>query len=230
MLGYSGTNATGVIIVNSTWDNNRAGIVPNSLSSEELAPQGQATIAGNKVRSNNNLDAPDSESFGIAFGNGIIVAGGVENRVERNLVEDHEIAGIAVVFFLDDENTYPAMGNQVIANDVSGSGVADLALQASFDTVNIADDPNCFADNTFSTSAPSDIEAVAPCEGEGIEPTDQLDLAEYLDADYPEGPSYQDVPAPPDQPNMPDAETAPPRPATDVPMKIDVDAIETPKP
>jgi hypothetical protein len=33
---------------------------------------------------------------------------------------------------------------------------------------------------------------------------------------------------PDDQENMPDAETAPARPATDVPGDIDVDAIEVP--
>ena len=38
MLGYSGTNSTGVTLVNNTFSHNRAGIVPNSLHSEKLAP------------------------------------------------------------------------------------------------------------------------------------------------------------------------------------------------
>ena len=40
---------------------------------------------------------------------------------------------------------------------------------------------------------------------------------------------YKTQPVPDDQPNMPDAETAPPRPATDVPPKVDLDAITVPE-
>ena len=47
-LGYSGSNSSGdLYLVNSDWSRNRTGIVPNSFGGEELAPQGQATIAGN---------------------------------------------------------------------------------------------------------------------------------------------------------------------------------------
>ncbi len=43
--------------------------------------------------------------------------------------------------------------------------------------------------------------------------------------DYREAP----LPLPPQLDNMPDAATAPPHPATGVPMEIDVDAIEIPE-
>ena len=52
-LGYSGTNAGGnLLIVNSRFNNNRAGIVPNSGSYELCYPQRETTIVGNVVYSN----------------------------------------------------------------------------------------------------------------------------------------------------------------------------------
>ena len=60
---------------------------------------------------------------------------------------------------------------------------------------------NCFAGNTFTTSAPADIEALLPCEGEGIGgdylATD-LDVASWL-ADAPTAPpsvDYETAPTP----------------------------------
>ena len=53
-LGYSGTNSGGnLLIVNSRFNNNRAGIVPNSGSYELCYPQRETTIVGNLVYSNN---------------------------------------------------------------------------------------------------------------------------------------------------------------------------------
>ena len=46
-LGYSGTNASEVLIVNSLWQNNRAGIVPNSLDSEKYPPVARVAVIGN---------------------------------------------------------------------------------------------------------------------------------------------------------------------------------------
>ena len=64
-VGYSGTNAGGdLFVVNSEWRDNLAGIVPNTLDSEELAPQHDALIAGNWVHDNNNADAP---SFDLEY-------------------------------------------------------------------------------------------------------------------------------------------------------------------
>ena len=57
-LGYSGTNSSGdLFIVRSSWSNNRAGIVPNSLDGELLPPQGDAVIAGNSVSDNGSGEA-----------------------------------------------------------------------------------------------------------------------------------------------------------------------------
>ena len=89
---------------------------------------------------------------------------------------------------------------------------------------------NCFADNEHSTTAPTDLEGLAPCEGEGNGgdwTAGALDLGRFL-AEKPPSGDYKTSPVPDDQENMPDAEDAPAHPATDVPGDVDVDAIQVP--
>ena len=99
-LGYSGTNSGGnLLIVNSTFRNNRAGIVPNSGSYELCYPERETTIVGNIVHGNQQPDTPSIPVALTAMGNGILIAGGVGNVVERNLVFDHDLYGIALAPF-----------------------------------------------------------------------------------------------------------------------------------
>ena len=108
-LGYSGTNSGGnLLIVNSQFNNNRAGIVPNSGSYELCYPQRETTIVGNLVYSNNQPDTPAIDDAILAMGNGILISGGVRNTISRNRVWDHDVAGIALAPFpeeraLDDQ-------------------------------------------------------------------------------------------------------------------------------
>jgi hypothetical protein len=60
----------------------------------------------------------------------------------RNLVEDHESYGIAVMPNLD-ANLWPTAGNEVRGNVVRASGRADLALGAP------AAGDDCFAGNDW---------------------------------------------------------------------------------
>ncbi|MEP6298873.1 MAG: right-handed parallel beta-helix repeat-containing protein, partial [Ilumatobacter sp.] len=102
-LGYSGTNAGGnLMIVNSTFRNNRAGIVPNSGSYELCYPQRENMIVGNSIYSNNQPDTPAIDVALLAMGNGVVVAGGIGNTIERNLIYDHDKTGIALVPFLEE--------------------------------------------------------------------------------------------------------------------------------
>jgi hypothetical protein len=227
-LGYSGTNASGnLVIANSEWRDNRTGIVPNTLDSEELPPQSQATVVGNLVVANDNGDAAQNDyaDFDAAFGGGIVVVGGVENVIERNRVVDHVIGIALAPNPALDENFWPATGNRVIGNAVEESETADLAV-----LLPAADDGNCFADNRYRTSSPADIEVVMPCTAPATGDLERgtLDLEAFLDARHPDGLPYQDQPVPPAQPNMPDATSALPQPATDVPAAIDVDAVRLP--
>jgi plastocyanin len=214
-LGYSGTNASGdLFVVNSEWRNNMAGIVPNTLDSEELAPQGRAVVAGNWVHDNNNADAPAKELQYPSLGIGVAVYGGRDNLVTQNLVEDHEHVGIALLPS-PDERAWLTEDNVVRDNLVRGSGVADLALSAP------AAGGDCFAGNDFSSSLPVAIEWrhgcaswLRPMAG-GSVAVAIGPLARYLEAasgDLEVG-DWRTQPAPPPQESMRGAEQAPPLPA-----------------
>lgn len=232
MLGYSGTNSTGVVIINSLWRNNRAGIVPNSLYSEKLYPNRGTTIVGNTVLDNNSDTAPNNAGIQEAFGNGIVLGGVSNNVVERNLVDGQVNAGLVITDLPTSENpetkkeeSFKPEGNSV-RNNVFSANTIDLAYL----TVNYASAPfgNCYAENEFTSSFPDDLETKMPCEGKAIE--DLGDLSPILTRLTPSPPDvdYKTVAAPAEQENMPDADSADPMPATNVPPKVDIDAIETP--
>jgi plastocyanin len=226
-LGFSGTNAGGeLFVVNSEWRDNMSGIVPNTLDSEELAPQREAVIAGNWVHDNNNAGAPAKALQYPSLGIGIIVNGGRDNLVTQNLVEDHENFGIALLPS-PDENVWLTEGNEVRDNLVRGSGDADLALGAP------AAGGDCFDGNEFSTSLPAAIEWRSGC-GSWLRPMagGSLGVAigpltRYLEASSGEldvG-DWRSQPAPPPQDDMPGAADAPPNPAiaeTAVPQRIQI--------
>ena len=82
--------------MNSEWRDNMAGIVPNTLDSEANPPQRDVLIAGNYVHDNNSTTADTKDLLYPSFGVGIMIAGGVQNTVVQNLVEDQATYGIAV--------------------------------------------------------------------------------------------------------------------------------------
>jgi hypothetical protein len=228
-LGYSGTNASGdLFIVHSQWENNRTGIVPNTLDSEQLPPQGHATIAANVISHNGSRSASlsDTPEFDAAFGGGIVIVGGVANQITRNRITDNTKIGIAIAPNpAIQQNFYPSTGNQVTANTVQGSGLVDLAI-----LLPSADDGNCFSGNTFGTSAPASLEQLKPCTGVGTgDPANgALDIGAFLDTSKnPPGTSYRVSPVPKRQPNMPRALTARARPAG-APTMPDVATLTTP--
>ena len=99
-LGYSGTNSGGnLTIVNSQFNDNRAGIVPNSGSYELCYPGRETTVIGNVVFGNGNPNTPSKGLADLAYGTGITIGGAVGNTIERNLVYDHERVGIAIAPF-----------------------------------------------------------------------------------------------------------------------------------
>jgi len=124
-------------------------------------------------------------------------------------------------------------GNRFIGNVVSESGLADLASATlDADGVTTATLNNCFSDNVFSTTSPSNLEELAPCDatGNGGDFTaGAFDLV-VLIADMAEAPpkdTYTKTPVPGDQPTMPDATTAPAR-KFEGPTKPDVASITVP--
>ena len=267
-LGYSGTNSGGELyIVNSIFRHNRAGIVPNSGSYELCYPGRSNTIVGNTVYDNNNEDGPAIDVALLAQGNGILLAGSINNTIERNLVYDHDRTGIAAVPFpeedandvvpgedtletpceetrdaeLPDPESIPdvvlwnASGNSIVDNVVSGSGLADLAsatIALEEGGATTADLDNCFSGNEFDTTAPTDLEALAPCDGDGSGgdfEAGALDILVLINEQPPKpaDDAYQTTPEPEAQESMPDALTTPHVPF-EGPEKPDVDAIEVP--
>ena len=227
-LGYSGTNAGGnLLIARSSWHDNRVGIVPNSLTSEDLYPQREAQIIGNHVYDNNNAQSAGIEIAVTAVSNGILVAGGRDNVVERNLVTGHQITGIGViplpetVLYGDEPEVRDFDGrDNTVRDNVTSGNQYDLASITSLDDPSDAGG-NCFGGNEYTTSTPPDIEALLPCKGaaSGYEADIAL-FASLLGSEKPPAIDYK-VAALPDPPadlaNMPKAKTAKARPATNEP-------------
>ncbi|HEX6544224.1 MAG TPA: right-handed parallel beta-helix repeat-containing protein [Ktedonobacterales bacterium] len=216
-LGYSGTNAGGnLVIENSEWRLNSAGIVPNTLDSEKIAPEQGTTIINNYVHDNGNVRAPYNLWSHIPLGDGILVPGGDLNYIANNRVINNSEYGILVVGNID-QQFWLASGNVIRGNTVVGSGVADLGL-ASPSGAN-----NCFADNKAATTIPPLLELSHPCgtplplNGGGDFSITLRLLAKYANTGFSEpGPSYQPpdfrkAPVPPPQPAMLDV-NAPPGP------------------
>ena len=221
-LGYSGTNAGGNLwIVNNEFSNNRVGMVPNTLSSEELAPQRGGVFAGNYAHDNGNEATPrKGGDWDLAFGVGIVIAGGNDNLVAKNLVTDNTNGGIAVSFFPSGDDLFTAGMNEVVDNVLSGNGL-DLVL--------LADEAlgNCFANNTFETSAPIDIETVAGC---GLPTAEHVDVYSIPDPEGLGTIDYKDVPPPTEpQPVMPDALSTPASPALNMMPTMTIDDVVVPE-
>jgi Right handed beta helix region/Phospholipase_D-nuclease N-terminal len=234
-VGFSGTNAADVAIVNSEWTGNLSGIVPNTLDSEEDPPQHDMLIAGNYVHDNDALGGPTTALTYPAYGMGVVVTGGIGDTVTGNLIEDQATYGIVVLPMLD-RNLWPTAGNEVRDNVIRRSGLADLALGAP----SAGDD--CFAGNTAVTSQPPAIELLYPCSGwrafpgggGSIAPTLEA-LTRYLDAAdgaFPHGEPGGG--APPPQPGMPgDPAAAPPTlaiPGDTVPQPYTIRSVDDIRP
>ena len=264
-LGYSGTNAGGnLVITGSIFRNNRAGIVPNSGSYELCYPQRKTTIIGNWVYSNNQADTPAIDVAILAMGNGILSAGGVQNIIERNRVWDHNKTGIGLVPFLEEDPNdempaksawdmscadskkltpvQPAGGilwdsqdNTVRNNVLEDNRRADIAVgSAGTDLWTLG---NCFEGNTFTTSAPLDLETLAPCgtplsKDTGDWAAGDLMVISWLDDQAKAPPSVDwkiaTLPEMPVFDSMPDAATAPGVVASATPPVVDLDAITVP--
>jgi Right handed beta helix region len=212
-VGYSGTNATGVIVRDSLWDRNGAGILPNSYANEALPPEARTTIVRNTVIASGRAPVPIHTALAGFLGIGIAVAGGNENAIGDNRVTRSERYGIAVfptarfVSFSPGPEPGPPWrprGNRIVRNTVSGSGRADLALAAGSGRA------NCFSGNRAPRTLPRRLQT-ASCTGASPSGSGQVAAAltrpvrvmvsETIARRRP--PDYATMPAPPPQPNMP---------------------------
>jgi parallel beta-helix repeat protein len=213
-VGYSGTNATGVVIRDSLWDRNGAGILPNTYANEALPPQGRTTIIRNRVTSSGRAAVPIHTALAGFIGIGIAVAGGNDNTIRGNRVTRSERYGIAVfptaryVTFApgrrDPGPPWRPRGNRILRNVVSGSGRADLALATG------SGRRNCFSRNRVASALPRGLQTPGCTGASPVGDATVASLltrrlrtmvAETLDRRRP--PPYTAMPIPPPQPSMP---------------------------
>jgi nitrous oxidase accessory protein NosD len=164
-LGYSGTNATGVVIRDSRFTHNAVGVAPNTLPTEELGPNRGTFVYNNKIWNNNYATIPaagfSDQPVGIAIGTGVYLPGVENNVVMNNRIYDHNSYGVLVGQSIDSD--FP-MNNTVMDNwirnsdfDEDGYGY-DLAYDGNGGL-------NCFANNDFeAATGPPDIEMLYPCD------------------------------------------------------------------
>ncbi len=143
VLGYSGTNAGGHLdILNSEWDLNKSGIVPNSLNNDDAPPPQSGLcpgftslsctyIVGNLVHDNNNPNTPGSGIAAAApIGTGIELSGASWNTVDSNTVYNQKGWGIVTHDYPDTE-TPPSSGVSSCQGGVSAPGVCTFQAQGN---------------------------------------------------------------------------------------------------
>lgn len=215
-VGFSGTNASGNLVVESSvFENNGVGILPNSFDvALTPPPQRDAIFRGNVVTGSGTVPVPRQTPLGGYQGIGIGLIGGVDNLVEQNEVTGSTRYGIVVVGSVDRDTTWISSSNQITSNDVSGSGTADLALAAGSGA------GNCFQANTAAILDPPDLGAACSAEGAGSAAVaaELLRPPPQLLEGLPPAPPYTDMPEPPQQATMLIAE--PPDTSTVVVMAI----------
>jgi hypothetical protein len=153
ILGYSGTNSGGrLVLENSEWDHNGAGIVTNSQNNDDAPSPQQGTCPGtgtyctffenNDIHDNNNPNTPGAGSAALApIGTGLVMAGGRFDTVRGNRIHDNGAWGVLLAPYPDSENPPPVShceggtpdyltfkcyyddwGNRVIGNAFSHNG------------------------------------------------------------------------------------------------------------
>ena len=257
-LGYSGTNAGGdLYIVNSTFRFNRSGIDPNSGSYEGCAPETSTTIVGNLVHDNGTVETSAIDAALLAHGTGITVAGGIDNLIERNRVQGHEVGGIVLAPFPEDDPIHdlidaptegcldetPPLTEEELEgvpnpllwpaqeNQIIGNVITDSG-EFDIGIFATAEDGNCLADNEASTYSPPNAEATIPCDGAaGDFQAENARFGEIISTERPPSVPFEDVdfPEPGDLETMEDPAGAPFEPFRG-PEPIDLDAIEVPPP
>jgi hypothetical protein len=210
-LGYSGTNAGGSLVIeDSLFDRNGTGILPNSFDDEANPPQRDASFTGNRVVGSGSVPTPATDPVDGLTGIGIGIAGGRRNAVHDNVVTGSARYGIAVFATIQpDGGRWSPAGNQVTANRVLESGLADLALAAG------AAPGNCFTGNAAATTAPAGLGHTHGCGGP-VPASGDEDVSRALEVTTSEAyarsgphPSYTEMPRPPPQPSRPPERAVP---------------------
>jgi hypothetical protein len=150
ILGYSGTNSGGrLVLENSEWDHNGAGIVTNSQNNDDAPSPQQGTCPGtgtyctfyrgNDVHDNDNPNTPGAGSAALApIGTGIVIAGGRFDTIQGNRIHDNGAWGVLLAPYPDNEDP-PAISH------CEGGTPGELTFKCYYD-----DWGNRVLDNAFS--------------------------------------------------------------------------------
>ena len=229
-LGYSGTNASGLQLVNNLFRYNGAGIAPNTLDSELIPPAREVVVAGNLIYENGYTDFPHKNDQWLTQGFGVLLVGVESSTVTKNRIFNHPNGAIAIGPFVD-ANFWMSSDNEIVANSVAGSGLGDLVLAGP------SLPGNCFEGNEPGHTMPPMLETTQGCAG--IRMPALFEVGSFaslfgrvvengleLDTDV----YYGDMPHPSPQPQMPGGAEADVRPAVDVfaGAEVDIDTIEIP--
>ena len=180
-LGYSGTNAGGPLVISdSVFSRNRAGIVPNALNNDDAPPPQNGACPGtttscffiehNVIKNNNNPNVPTSGLAG-AIGTGVEISGGAYDSVVDNLIIHNGAWGVVTHDYPDTEKPppgshcqggiqvspqecdFPAHGNKVYANFFSHDGFFGNVTNSDLATVGLTSPTprNCFYANRDAT-------------------------------------------------------------------------------
>jgi hypothetical protein len=171
VLGYSGTNSKYVVIRNSKFFNNGAGVVPNTLTSEPDQPADTGIIKDNQIFWNNfdyyRKGSPvrtvssgvGTDAANYPIGAGVILFGTTNWTVQHNAIFGNFLWGVAS--FSDPTNsTGKALntGNH-IENNKMGAAFADTN---GFDFFNDGSGKGtCFQDNGANVTVDVEGSAVA---------------------------------------------------------------------
>lgn len=215
-IGYSGANASGsVYVVGGVFRGNRLGMAVSSQEGMQLAPQSDGVLAGNSVIDNGNPAAPVS-SLGLT-GGGIALSGATGNTLLRNRITGNGLFGVGLLVL----GQYLPATNRIEANAFDGNGV-DLYYELPAGGVGTYD--NCFVENAFATSLPTDIETVLPCDA----PAGPVVPGALTPTEPPVDVDHREIPAPPAQPTMPGDVAVPPASPAGRPDLPDLDSVTLP--
>jgi plastocyanin len=167
-LGYTGTNATGVVIRDSVFTHNAIGVAPNTLPTEELGPNRGTMIVNNQIF-NNNYDSipgagfsdPEDQPVGVEIGTGVWLPGVENNVVVGNRIWNHNSYGVLVSQSID---TDLPMNNTVWNNWIRDYDANDdgYGYPLAYDGTG---GMNCWMLNDFEgETGPPEIETLYPCD------------------------------------------------------------------
>ena len=199
-LGYSGTNSGGhLIIEDSEWNDNKTGISTNSQNNDDapspqdgacpdggIGPTGSHSCTlfrGNYIHDNNNPNVPSAGSAAFGpVGTGMVLAGGRNDTIIDNRVENQGSWGILVVPYPDsgppppiahceggDTNVLPGFcyydswGHEVTGNFFKNVGFFGNDTNGDLAEISALHDPgNCWHDNkglaNTVTSSPENLQ------------------------------------------------------------------------